>query len=103
MALIKCPECKYEISDKANKCPNCGMPKTKDNNIDKYRIYSKIGLLFVIIGFFMPISCNLNGFQIAKTLETFGGPNLLSISFYLIFICVLQLCRILHHVSAYFN
>jgi hypothetical protein len=49
------------------------------------RIISKLGLLFVIIGFFMPISCNLNGFQIAKALETFGGPNLMSISLYCIF------------------
>jgi hypothetical protein len=55
------------------------------NNI-KLRIISKIGLLFVVIGFFLPISCNLNGFQIAKTVETFGGPNILSISLYSIFI-----------------
>ena len=26
MALIKCPECGKEISDKAASCPNCGMP-----------------------------------------------------------------------------
>lgn len=26
MALIKCPECGKEISDKANSCPNCGYP-----------------------------------------------------------------------------
>lgn len=26
MALIKCPECGKEISDKAISCPNCGMP-----------------------------------------------------------------------------
>jgi DNA-directed RNA polymerase subunit RPC12/RpoP len=26
MALIKCPECGKEISDNANKCPNCGNP-----------------------------------------------------------------------------
>lgn len=24
MALIKCPECGKEVSDKANSCPNCG-------------------------------------------------------------------------------
>ena len=24
MALIKCPECKHEVSDKAETCPNCG-------------------------------------------------------------------------------
>ena len=26
MALIDCPECKKEISDKANSCPHCGYP-----------------------------------------------------------------------------
>lgn len=26
MALIKCPECEKEISDKASACPNCGYP-----------------------------------------------------------------------------
>ena len=26
MALIKCPECRKEISDKATNCPHCGMP-----------------------------------------------------------------------------
>ena len=28
MALIKCPECGEEISDKAKECPNCGFPMT---------------------------------------------------------------------------
>lgn len=26
MALIKCPECGREVSDKASKCPQCGFP-----------------------------------------------------------------------------
>lgn len=26
MALINCPECGKEASDKAEKCPNCGYP-----------------------------------------------------------------------------
>ena len=26
MALINCPECNKEISDKAKSCPNCGLP-----------------------------------------------------------------------------
>lgn len=28
MALINCPECKKQISDKAECCPHCGLPKT---------------------------------------------------------------------------
>jgi len=30
MALISCPECGKEISDKAQACPNCGTPIKKD-------------------------------------------------------------------------
>lgn len=32
MALIKCPECGKEISDKAKSCPQCGYPITKENS-----------------------------------------------------------------------
>ena len=31
MALIDCPECGKEISDKAPSCPNCGVVFAKDN------------------------------------------------------------------------
>lgn len=31
MALIKCPECGKEISDKAGSCPNCGYPLKYDS------------------------------------------------------------------------
>jgi len=41
------------------------------------RIIAKIGLLLVVIGFFMPIACDRNGFQIAEHLmkhdQTFEG------------------------------
>lgn len=37
MALISCPECGREVSDKANACPNCGYPieqdKIKENKL----------------------------------------------------------------------
>lgn len=29
MALIKCPECGREVSDRAKSCPNCGFPLTE--------------------------------------------------------------------------
>lgn len=32
MALINCPECKKEISDKAKSCPNCGCPLSENEN-----------------------------------------------------------------------
>ncbi len=31
MALIKCPECQKEISDKSEKCIHCGFPLQKTN------------------------------------------------------------------------
>ena len=33
MALIKCPECGTEVSDKAEKCPKCAYPIKPANNI----------------------------------------------------------------------
>lgn len=32
MALIKCPECGKEISDKSEKCIHCGYPLVKEKN-----------------------------------------------------------------------
>ncbi len=29
MALVKCPECGKQVSEKANSCPNCGYPISK--------------------------------------------------------------------------
>ena len=37
MALIKCPECGKDISDKANQCIHCGYPLSQlpnNNNVD---------------------------------------------------------------------
>lgn len=52
MALIKCPECNKEISDKAISCPNCGYPLDETNynnsfcNIDGkiYNLYDALQL-----------------------------------------------------------
>lgn len=33
MAIINCPECRKEISDKATTCPNCGCPIQSDDNL----------------------------------------------------------------------
>jgi len=34
-----------------------------------FRIFGKIGLLLVVIGFFMPIACKQNGLELAKSLN----------------------------------
>ena len=33
----------------------------------QFRLIGKIGLLLVVIGFFMPIACDMNGFEIADS------------------------------------
>jgi hypothetical protein len=39
---------------------------------NEMRLYSKLGLVLVIISFFMPISCNQNGFQLAEYMVRLG-------------------------------
>jgi hypothetical protein len=39
-----------------------------------FRIMGKIGFLLVIFGFFQPISCQMNGFQLATYMNAFGDP-----------------------------
>ena len=55
MALIKCPECGNSISDKANKCPHCGLPseyfaqsvkKTETNSRIDYRNLANVLISF---------------------------------------------------------
>ena len=41
MALIKCPECGKQISDKAESCPNCGY-RIESTIEEKKEIPSKI-------------------------------------------------------------
>lgn len=38
MALIKCPECGKEISDKAKSCPGCGCPISSSTKIVKIKL-----------------------------------------------------------------
>jgi len=39
MALIRCPECGREVSDKAPSCPNCGVPITEGKKEIKIPVY----------------------------------------------------------------
>ena len=47
MALIKCPECGKEISDRAKKCPNCGFP-IKRKNVRTLKKKKKSKSIFII-------------------------------------------------------
>lgn len=50
MALIKCPECNKEISDKAKKCPNCGFPikRKKVRTLKKKKKSKNIFIVFTL-------------------------------------------------------
>lgn len=49
MALIKCPECGKEISDKASVCPNCGCP-LKEKEVDsKFKANNKVKVFLGLI------------------------------------------------------
>lgn len=62
MALINCPECGKEISDKAKSCPNCGHPMKPHNSITSKANTEPILLIYVLgafltsISFFLPYS-----------------------------------------------
>ena len=45
MSLVKCKECKKEISDKAKQCPNCGFEKKKVG------LFWPIIFILIIIGY----------------------------------------------------
>lgn len=49
MALIICPECGKEISDKASACPNCGCPVDEYNKEQEITIEEKFDKQFIDI------------------------------------------------------
>ena len=62
MSLIICPECGKEISDRADKCPNCGCPMHKSSaasqtNAQKIGKGGKISGLSIISLIFSILGC----------------------------------------------
>ena len=41
MALIRCPECGNSISDRAEKCPHCGLPASYFSSLSKNTPHTK--------------------------------------------------------------
>lgn len=66
MALIKCPECGKEVSDKATSCPNCGCPIESLSPSGVVRI--RVGVLKSPIG--------LNGKQEVSIISELTGTTL---------------------------
>ena len=58
-----------------------------------FRVIGKIALLLVVIGFFMPVACDQNGFQLAKTFSDYDS-TISSVFLYVLFISALAGCII---------
>ena len=54
MALINCPDCGKEMSDRAPACPHCGHPNAKAVTIEqtgkKWKFLQLFGVIFLLIG-----------------------------------------------------
>ena len=48
MAIINCPECNAQVSDKATKCPQCGHPIKEHWYVESLKI-SYIMILVIIV------------------------------------------------------
>ena len=48
MALIKCPECKKQVSDSAETCPHCGY-KLKETSVEKHIISKNKGMFIAVL------------------------------------------------------
>ena len=71
MALIACPECAAEISDKAQDCPKCGVAIGARPG-DGRRLIGGIGGKFQAVGVLL-----LAGGVIATVLGNWWGPAIL--------------------------
>ena len=59
MALINCPECGKEISDKAESCPNCGyrlIEENRNNSVLAEKCRTKKNRLLLLAVFFFCVS-----------------------------------------------
>ena len=90
MALIKCPECGREISDKALSCPVCGYQVNKNNKIRKhvnvipiilgiFSIFWGYSSMMVSINGYLGIWNNVREFMYGITVLMAGGLLILSI------------------------
>lgn len=60
MALIKCPECGKEISDKADACPYCGCPSIETVEAEKIKDSTKliISVFLCVLGYILAYFIN---------------------------------------------
>lgn len=58
MALVTCPECGKEISNKANACPNCGWSNAPKKARKKIVTWSVTTAVFAVLGIAWAFSIN---------------------------------------------
>ena len=60
MALIQCPECGADISDKATECPKCGCPveSSAKTGTTKKKVFST-KVMILILAFLFIVVANL--------------------------------------------
>ena len=106
MAMIKCPECGYNISDKADKCPYCGYSFREAGSDSKYTLHveSSFGfnfiaiLLIIIAGFilYFGVSLSYKAANVVEQISLYATETsfsydvfLASLIPYLVYSCVL--------------
>lgn len=87
MALISCPECEKEISDKASSCPSCGVPISDDSkapNTSSHTSVTRTGAKWEGIGFLLIVGGMVYG--MATGPENHAGGVTAAIGFVLFLI-----------------
>lgn len=74
MALISCPECGREISDRANSCPHCGCPLAEKNEVATFCLQREAKIFFCAIKYDVYLDGQLwgklkNGESLSATLS----------------------------------
>ena len=69
MALIKCPECGRDVSDKAKTCPNCGCPTNRFQNEKEFpTLISYLFFAFFVVSMiFLHIGWIINSVLLVAT------------------------------------
>ena len=89
MALIKCPECGKEISDKAENCPDCGYPLTQKKTrkvfvfLHNLSLWKRIGLIIfgiicigiVVFSLFFSI-IGIEDYSVISTVNNISDNNI---------------------------
>ena len=78
MALISCPECGKEISDKALSCPSCGCPISQTENVKPKRNNRKNMVLMLVIVVFLSGLVFVFSSKSSNLLSLLGGKTTFS-------------------------